>query len=588
MRSAIIVLVCFVLVTAATAPVASAGGTAATALGPGSFESQYDFFTNFGNYLPHARSILRADGTPDGVWIGVLLVLNAAIFIGYLKIFRFWRQCYLAERADDRHNKLMDLARIFLLCAMCGYGFFIITMFWPAYRLMAVFLLALSVVTWRFAFDLDSFRLSFSAKRLQRELNEHLQRRNDELAGLVDRRTRELERATGFKRQFLSNMSHELRTPMTAILGFSDLLSDPALDAGEHDNAVKTIQRNGRHLLGLLNDVLDLSKIEAGKFNVRLVACDVNEVVCEVVTLLAHQAAEQGVTLAAKNRTPVPHAVLTDPMRLRQILTNLVGNSLKFTTRGDIEIAISYRPGQAAGRGILEFAVTDTGCGIAPEALERIFQPFEQANAAALGGTGLGLTISRSLAGLLGGDIAGVSTPNEGSTFTLTIEADVVEMRPPSQSRPDAVPVATQGVGPVCQDGKPLQGRHVLVAEDAPDAQLLLRFLLRNWGADAVIVNNGADAFDQVTRAGGRPFDVMLTDMQMPIMDGISVTKKLREHGVDVPIIMLTANAMAGDRERCIEAGCTDYVAKPVEPALLLEKIAAVLDRRSSLPAPTV
>ena len=540
-----------------------------------SLQGRYDFFSNYGNYLPRIHCIQNADGTPDWPWIGVLLALNVAIIVGYLKIFRFWRQCYVAERPDDRHTKLMDLAFIFLLCATCGYGFFIVTLFWPGYRLLALFMLALSVVTWRFAFDLDSFRLSFSAKRLQRELNEHLQRRNDELAQLVDDRTRELERVNGFKRAFLSNMSHELRTPMTAILGFADIMSDDSLERVERDDALETIQRNGRHLLGLLNDVLDMSKIEAGKLSVERVPCDVDEVAGEVVRLLAGRAQERGITLDVSHRSAVPAVIHTDPMRLRQILTNLAANAIKFTTNGQVTLELSFDPSSDEKTGQMRFAVIDTGCGIAANALERVFEPFEQVDRAASGGTGLGLTISRNLAHLLGGNISATSVVGKGSVFTLVIDAGEITMHRESPVVPIVAAPPSPSTPPA--NGKSLLGRRILVAEDAPDAQLLLKHLLKSWGAEPTIVETGIAVLEQVATAIEKPFDVVLMDMQMPAMDGLVATRQLRLRGSDLPIIMLTANAMAGDRERCMAAGCTDYSAKPVDPALLLEKITAAL-----------
>jgi len=593
-----------VLATAAMASFASADMAGmrapAAASAGGSFQSTYDFFSNYGNYMPRTHCIMRADGTPDWPWIGILLALNLTIIVGYLKIFHFWRQCYLAERPEDRHTKLMDLARIFLLCATCGYGFFILTVFWPGYRLLAVFMAALAFVTWRFAFDLDSFRLSFSAKRLQRELNEHLQIRNDELESLVEQRTRELEQADAFKRQFLSNMSHELRTPMTAVLGFADMISEGGINTADHDDAVHTIQRNGRHMLGLLNDVLDLSKIEAGKLTVQQVECKIDEIVCDVINLLSPKAREQHVVLTAENRTLIPHSVKCDPMRLQQILTNLVGNALKFTTDGTVLVALRFTPNAngsvgntAAGNassgnassGRLEIAVTDSGCGISAEALSRIFEPFEQAGPASRGGTGLGLTISRSLARLLGGDITAVSVPGRGSTFTVSLPVEVLRMEtPPAAPIEPKIPASPPGPI-VCNGGqRPLTGKRILIAEDAPDAQLLLRHMMRNWGAEQTIVEHGAQALEQIA-AAERPFDMFITDMQMPVMDGITVTRQLRSGGSDLPIIMLTANAMAGDRERCMEAGCSAYVAKPVDPGVLLEKVLTVFARSRSAAA---
>ncbi|MGN6728205.1 MAG: hybrid sensor histidine kinase/response regulator [Tepidisphaeraceae bacterium] len=536
----------------------------------GSFLSKYDFFSNFGNYLPKTHCLRLADGSPDWPWIIGLLVLNIVVIVGYLKIFSFWRACHLAEKPQDRNNKLMDLARIFLLCATCGYGFFILTLVWPAYRLLAVFMVALAIYTWRFAADLSSFRLSFSAKRLQRELNEHFAQRNQELERQVAERTRELEEVNEFKRIFLANMSHEIRTPMTAILGFTDLLDDPELSASQSQEHVATIRRNGQHLLRLINDVLDVSKIEAGRLAIERKPCDVKAVVDDVLRMLAPHAADRQVILSCTMDTMTSPTAYTDAMRLRQVLTNLVANALKFTNNGSVTVHIDAH--ESAGRPLMRFRVIDTGCGIAPEHLRRVFEPFEQVRHlrySEVGGTGLGLTIARDLVRLLGGDIEATSLPGAGSTFTFTIDN--------STSSYPAVPDATQGPDSVAraEQQSMLHGTRVLVAEDAADTQSLLRHLLTRWGAQMDFVANGQDAVDHalIASAKGKPFDAILMDVQMPQLDGLAATRALRAAGCEVPIIALTANALAGDRETCIGAGCSDYACKPIDPPQLLDAL---------------
>ena len=536
----------------------------------GGFQSKYDFFTNFGNYLPKTHCLRLADGTPDWPWIITLFVLNVIVIVGYLKIFRFWRQCYVAEKPHDRNKKLMDLAFIFLLCAMCGYGFFIITLVWPAYRLLAVFMVALSIFTWRFAADLSSFRLSFSAKRLQRELHEHFALRNEELERQVATRTRELEQVNQFKRIFLANMSHEIRTPMTAILGFTDLLTDGDVSPDDAKEYLATIHRNGQHLLGLINDVLDVSKIEAGRLAIDRTACDPAQVVDEVIQMLWSQAAESGVALNASIDPSVPKRIETDPLRLRQVLTNLVSNALKFTTDGSVKVHVMCADGNSAN--LIRFDVTDTGCGIAAENLRRVFEPFEQVRKfekTKSGGTGLGLTIARDLVRLLGGDIEVKSLPGAGSTFSFTIDAGNASCDGASVS-PNMPKTAER------MDGAGLlQGAHVLMAEDADDTRTLVKHLLARWGATAEFVDNGQDAVDHalIAHARGKPFDVILMDVQMPGLDGLAAARALRNANCEAPIIALTANALAGDRETCLAAGCNDYAVKPIDPPQLLDAL---------------
>ena len=533
---------------------------------PASFQQQYDFFTNYGRYMPRVQCLQTADGRPDWPWIGTLLALNVAVIAGYLRIFYFWRQCYLAEAPADRNTKLMDLAGIFLLCAACGYGFFILTFFWPAYRLLVPFLVALSIFTWRFATNLGDFRISFSAKRLKRELAESYKKRNDELESIIRARTMELERANHFKGEFLANMSHELRTPMTAILGFADLLADPDAHNGERAAYVDTIRRNGQHLLGLVNDVLDLSKIEAGKLNVERVACDIGVEIGQLMQMFRPRADSLGLSLDCRVAPEVPKLVMTDPLRLRQILTNLVGNALKFTSRGGVTIDVSLEP-RAGRTPLLVIDVRDTGRGIAIHDLHTVFDRFGQTGPGrgTGAGSGLGLTISRNLARLLGGDITAASIAGEGSTFTVTIDAG------------DTVRVTAPNAGPrpaPTNERQSLANLRVLVAEDMPDTAAYLRTLLSRWGATAEHVEDGRSAVD---RATGDAFDVILMDVQMPELDGLSATRELRDGGYGGPIIALTANALVGDRTACLAAGCTDYASKPLDAARLLETIRRAL-----------
>ena len=283
---------------------APALGSEPCSLCSGTAANSWDFFTNYGRYMPRIHCLTGADGGPDWPWIIGLIALTSGVIAGYLRIFVFWRRSYLEVPPKDRNRKLMDLAYVFLWCAICGYAMSITMFFWPAYRLLAIFLVILNVFTWKFATSLDAFRVSFSARQLQRELSEALGRRNAELERVVAERTMELEQArteadaaSATKSAFLANMSHEIRTPMTAILGFADLLSDHTQSEADRDACVQTIRRQGDHLLTVINDILDLSKIEAGKLEVERIAASPAAIIEDIHALFSPKAAAKGITL---------------------------------------------------------------------------------------------------------------------------------------------------------------------------------------------------------------------------------------------------------------------------------------------------
>jgi signal transduction histidine kinase/ActR/RegA family two-component response regulator len=398
-----------------------------------------------------------------------------------------------------------------------------------------------------------------------------LKARNSELAHARDA----ADAANRAKSSFLANMSHEIRTPMAAITGFADLLLDPEQTPEDRVDCVQTIRRNAEHLLGLINDILDLSKIEAGKMTVERVQCDLPDIVRGVIAVAQVKASAKRIALAAEFRPEVPMRVTTDPMRLTQILVNLVGNAVKFTEHGGVRLIVgAERSGETS---VLRFDVLDTGIGMTPGQVHGLFRPFEQADVSTtrkFGGTGLGLTISRDLARALGGDIRVTSSPGEGSTFTLTIEPGNADGR--AGAEPDRAAAQTGAVyrpaEPSTPSGPTDAGVRVLVAEDGPDNQRLLSFHLRRAGAEVEIVSNGREAVERATDAAARgtPFDLVLMDMQMPVLDGYSATSLLRQQGYPGRIVALTANAMKGDRDKCIQVGCDDYLPKPVEAQRLL------------------
>lgn len=412
------------------------------------------------------------------------------------------------------------------------------------------------------------------------------QRRQHEEKRALEELVQATKAANRAKSQFLANASHELRTPLTAILGYTDLLGDARLSEEQRSRHLTTIRRNGHLLLELINDILDLSRIEAGKMAIQRKDCVPWQIVEDLVSLMQVRAAEKDLRLEACYEFPIPRTIRTDSVRLRQILINLLGNAIKFTEQGSVQITVRcVRPAEAAPR--MEFAVSDTGTGIAPEQIGRLFEPFTQGDTSAsrhFGGTGLGLAISQRLARMLGGHVAVTSQLGRGSTFTVSIDPGPLNEIPMLHALPG--PAAERPAGRREAADWRLCGR-VLFVEDCTDNQRLIGLLLRNAGLEVDLAENGQAALERVAAAGdeGRPYALILMDMQMPTMDGYEATRRLREDGWHGPIVALTAHAMAGDREKCLEAGCDDYVSKPVERTVFLSTVSRYLDRAQPAPA---
>lgn len=379
------------------------------------------------------------------------------------------------------------------------------------------------------------------------------------------------------KSQFLANMSHEIRTPLSAIIGYGETLMEPGLDDQEKRNSAETVVRSGRHLLELVNDILDHSKIDANKLDVDVVSVNLPELLDEIRAFFAPRAREKGLDFNILCEFPLPEHIQTDPTRLRQVIINLCGNALKFTEKGSISLSIrcDREPQMLVAR------VVDTGIGMKPEQIDRLFDPFAQGSAAIsrqYGGTGLGLSISRRLAEMLGGSIRVSSTYGEGSEFELSIRTGDIEkvhfLRDASElsQRRRTMPMV---VAPR------LSGR-ILCAEDNDVNRRLVSLLVDRTGAELVHVGNGAEALELAIK---EPFDLVLMDIQMPVMNGRDATAALREAGVNTPVIALTANVMSEDIADYRLAGCNEHLAKPIDKQRFYEVLARYLKVHASITA---
>lgn len=400
---------------------------------------------------------------------------------------------------------------------------------------------------------------------------EHSQR---DLELQVDERTQQLQlakeaadRASKSKSDFLANISHELRTPLTAILGFTRLLMDGA-EADEATEYLQIIRASAEHQLTLINDLLDVSKIEAGQMRIHRVACAVPAIIEEVLQTLRFRADEKRLELKSELAASLAEPIYSDPSRLRQLLINLVNNALKFTESGSVRVSAETFDEQ--GRRKLRIDVADTGMGIAAEKQQLIFDPFVQANgsiAPRFGGTGLGLAISRSIAGLLGGNLTVTSDEGRGSTFTLILDAEPPET---AEAPPAAMDAAIRRL-----TGNSLDGRRILVVEDNQYNRRLIELALARAGAR---VDTAEDGQTGVARALAADYDLVLMDIQMPVMDGYIATERLRAAGYGKPVIALTAHALPVERERCLSAGCDAFVGKPIDLDHLKAVIRQLLD----------
>jgi PAS domain S-box-containing protein len=381
------------------------------------------------------------------------------------------------------------------------------------------------------------------------------------------------DQANATKSAFLANMSHEIRTPLGAVLGFAELLYGGELRAPERLECIQALKRNGAILSGVINDILDLSKVEAGKLEIERIEVPFAEVMKDIGTILGYSVAERGLRLEIATEGLTPARITTDPLRLRQILLNIVGNAIKFTRRGSVSIKVKLQP-DAQGAMKLAFIVADTGEGIAPEQVQRLFSPFTQADASTtrrFGGTGLGLALSQRLARALGGDVKLLqSTPARGSTFVVTIDPGAAEDQILFQSG-QSLP------GPEApRAAHHLRETRIHLADDSPDNQLLVKRILKRAGASVETASNGREAVDLAAK---ERFDLILMDLQMPEMDGYEATRTLRSQGFARPIVALTAHAMKEERQRVLSSGFDAHLSKPIDHGQLVKTLAGLLDQ---------
>ncbi|RZA25670.1 MAG: response regulator [Proteobacteria bacterium] len=385
----------------------------------------------------------------------------------------------------------------------------------------------------------------------------------------------EVEKANRMKSEFLAKMSHEIRTPLAAIIGFADLLSIPDLKEEERLRNVDVIRRNGRALGQIIDDILDLSKVEAGKISIEHIEFDLSELLGDIFLLFSRKAQDKGIQFSIESTTSVPSRLVSDPTRIRQILINMVSNSLKFTHQGSLRVIFQWEPeatNQFPRNGLLTFSIMDTGVGISDVHHERLFQPFSQAEdstARQFGGTGLGLVLSRQLAKLLGGNVElKWSELGKGSCFQVTIKA--VDSAESTQSVPHFLLNQSRSSPLEDEIVLTLDGIRILLAEDAPDNQLLITHILESSGAEVEVVGNGRDAVDHAL-AGG--YHLVLMDVQMPILSGHEASQELRARGYCGPIVALTAHAMVEERQRSHDLGYDDYLTKPIDSLKLIQSI---------------
>jgi len=541
-------------------------------------------FTNLGlNGL-----LKRVSGIDDlrGWWLDRLGVLRAILSIGFLPPMIY-------SAGDVGFATIVIVPSLFVIAPTFSGRLAV----WPASLLVSASLAA----TWLAACPLDALiaqgvllvAVAFLSLPLgwtfRKSALRHLEdlsllaRREDELVAAK----RQAELASNAKSIFLSNMSHEIRTPMASILGYSETLLDETQTREERDEAIQVVLNNGQRLMKLISDIFDLVKLEVGELELQREPFSPMGVIRDAKVLLQSRAKDKGLDLELEFPTPLPKQIEGDAFRVKQVLLNLMSNAIKFTDTGHVKLRVAAERSITGKVASLLLTVSDSGIGIERETLAKLFRPFEQADATAsrrFGGTGLGLTISRRLIQLMGGELTVQSCPGEGTCFTLQIPfADTDEQEwledPQVEFLVPAAPALEK------KSELPRLDCRILFAEDNATNARLVASLLRKQGATVTVVEDGNEAVIAANSAqlNGEPFDVVLMDIQMPVMDGYTATEELRQRGFDLPIIALTANSVSEDRQRCLKSGFTDFASKPVDRQQLIELVSGVVTVKRAL-----
>lgn len=388
------------------------------------------------------------------------------------------------------------------------------------------------------------------------------------------------EEANAAKTDFLANISHEIRTPMGSILGYAERLLSASLASADRLRYANIIRRNGKILLDLIDDLLDISKIEAGQLEIERINVSLRQIMGEVYSLLGWRAREKGLDFNVRFES-APSQIVTDPTRLRQILINIIGNAIKFTNKGSIEVLVRTRSALYGQRRKLEIVVSDTGCGIDVDQIDKLFEPFVQADTTTTrkyGGTGLGLALSRRLARALGGDLyLGQSRRGIGSSFVAFIDpGETTDLDLNSDLEWDETKQVPSETSQDLFPERGLTGLRILIVEDGEENRDLFRYYLETAGAH---VSEAMDGLDGVDKALTQEYDLVLMDIQMPRLDGFEALATLKQQGYKVPVVALTAHAMKAEKERCRQAGFLDHIGKPVTAKTLVETVQSLIGK---------
>jgi signal transduction histidine kinase/CheY-like chemotaxis protein len=457
-------------------------------------------------------------------------------------------------------------------------------------------------LTYRYGAVLGLFVvMALGAALTAKAIHSRVRRQRDQILTLMQSTALardDAEVASRAKGAFLATMSHEIRTPLTAIAGFADVLLDPNGVKDERLSAAATIRRNAQHLLTIINDILDMSKIEAGKLDVEAIPCSPAQILQDVEQLLAAKAREKQLAFDCVASGALPAKIVSDPTRVKQALINLVSNAIKFTQKGGVRMLVECD----ARAQRLTIRVQDDGIGMSREQILRLFNPFTQADNSMtrrFGGTGLGLFITKNITERLGGTLALDSAPGRGSIFTLTLPTGPLEgvewvpmqrREAPALLPVDAAPMPASTAAPASGSqptSGPLQGT-ILLVEDGPDNQRLISMILRKQGATVEVAENGEVGLHKALEAwrSGKPFDLILMDMQMPVMDGYTAAGELRNQKYPLQVVALTAHALKGEQQQCIDAGCDACLTKPIDKPVFLREVAARMRQPSTWQPP--